>query len=67
MSKEEFTVLFRYLLQESKLTDNDVAKKVQCSRPTIDRWRRGVTAPHEIGRRSIIKYLLEEIAENRLE
>jgi transcriptional regulator with XRE-family HTH domain len=62
MTKEEFAVLFRYLLQESKLTDNDVAKKVQCSRPTIDRWRKGTTAPHEIGRKSVIKYLIDRVS-----
>lgn len=58
MTKEEFTVLFRYLSKETCLSDNDLAKILQVQRPTIQRWREGMTAPHHVGRKPIIDYLI---------
>jgi len=48
MTKEEFTLIFSALVQSCPFTtDNWLAKMYGVQRPTITRWRTGVTAPHE--------------------
>lgn len=58
MDKQEFAVLFRYLSKESGYSDNELAKQLQVQRPTIERWREGVSSPHEVGRKPIIDWLV---------
>lgn len=64
--KTKFCTCFYLSQQVLELTDNDLAKVIRVSRPTIGRWCRHETAPHPIGRGPILKYLLE-LVEKKLE
>lgn len=53
--------VFRSLLarsaQELSLLDKDIARELDASRPTVNRWRSGATSPHPLLRRHIFARL----------
>ena len=57
--------LFVRLLTESlsvlNMSDTDAADGLRVARPTIDRWKRGVSAPHPFMRSSIYRWFVEKI------
>lgn len=42
-----------------KLSDEQIANEFSCSRPTVGRWRNGVSAPHPALRPAIYAWLLK--------
>ena len=54
MKREEFTKQFKQAFDESGLSVEDVARVFHISLPTVDRWYNGRSAPHELGRESIL-------------
>jgi hypothetical protein len=55
MTREQFTDEFRYLYSSSGMPLDAVAAVMKTSRLTISRWFEGVSAPHEVGRSSVIE------------
>jgi len=46
-AKENFVEILKKALQELDFTKKDLIKKFDLSKPTVERWLRGETAPHE--------------------
>lgn len=59
--KDVFCRVFDRTQRQLRLDDNELAKILQVSRPTVGRWARGVTAPHPIGRRPVLEYLAKRV------
>lgn len=57
MTKEEFTAEFRSLYSLSGLTLDGAAGLLKTGPLTITRWFEGISAPHEVGRASVINAL----------
>lgn len=53
MTDEDFVKM----MVNAKGTERELADLLLVSRPTIDRWKRGVTAPHPLLRDAIKKIL----------
>jgi len=60
MKKEEFQGLFKELIDILKVPIQDIAQQMKVSYPTAERWYKGLSAPHELGRKSVIKLLYIE-------
>lgn len=60
-SRENFCSAFAAGQRELAFDDLKMAKILQVSRPTIQRWCKGETAPHDIGRTPIMKWMLHEV------
>lgn len=56
--RETFCRLFERGQRYLQLTDLEIAKALQISRPTVNRWVTGVAAVHPIGRKPILNWLL---------
>ena len=54
LTKDEFTEEFRALYHFSGLTLEAVAGRLKTSPLTVSRWLEGKSAPHEVGRSSVI-------------
>lgn len=63
--RSEFSRLFDYAQLVLEIDDLELARILRVSRPTIGRWTRGESAPHPIGRRSVLT-TLAKLAEVRL-
>lgn len=50
MTRDEFTRVFRAIVKASDLPVDDFARELQTSRPTIERWVSGESAPHRVAR-----------------
>ena len=65
----EDDALFQSLLTDARsmleLEDAELAKMLQVSRPTINRWVSGRTAPHPLARRAVIDALSKVIGERK--
>ncbi len=48
---------FTKLINESKLTVEEMANAFMVSKPTIERWAKGTNLPHPIVRKAIADYL----------
>lgn len=57
MSTAEFKHRFNRWLQTCGTCDREVAKLLQVSLPTVQRWAKGETAPHPIARSALIAKL----------
>jgi DNA-binding transcriptional regulator YiaG len=62
-TRVSFSDAFGLAQKVLSLSDNDLAKIYQVSRSTIARWATYRTAPHRLGRVSVLKYLLEQTEE----
>lgn len=62
-NREEFCEVFDLTQRTLGLSDLDIARTFQISRPTVGRWIRGETAPHPVGRKPILEYLLKRVQE----
>lgn len=60
-NREEFCEVFDLTKRMLGLSDLEVAKILQISLPTVVRWTRGETAPHPVGRKPILEYLLKRV------
>ena len=56
-SAEQFSGLFTESVELLDLSDDDVARQLNASRPTASRWRRGRSVPTEHLRREIASFL----------
>ena len=54
---EEFAPVFGYTLDVLELSDAKFARIFGVSRPTVTRWRNGVTAPHRRMRDTVLTFL----------
>lgn len=52
--REAFSDLFSRAQTTLELEDSDLARTLKVSRPTVGRWARAESAPHPIGRRSVL-------------
>ncbi len=57
MSRDEFHELFVQILQERNFDHDTVARVCKVSRGTVDRYLAGQSAPHPVGRESVINAL----------
>lgn len=55
LTREEFCDL----INETSLSDDQLARLCDVSRPTISRWKRGVSAPHPLVRDIVVSRLYE--------
>jgi DNA-binding transcriptional regulator YiaG len=55
----------RKVMEVLDLTPSDICCALHVSRPTVSRWARGVTAPHELAREPLRRFALRTI-EQRL-
>lgn len=57
--------VFHSLLLEGirllNLTNKEIAHRFDVSRPTIERWRTGINAPHPAMRKAVYDWLLSRI------
>jgi len=53
-----FLVLLRRAFETLRLTDTDLSREFGMSRPTVTRWRNGVTTPHPALRKPLYAWLL---------
>lgn len=60
-----FQSLFTGAQNLLELDDAELAKMFQVSRPTINRWATGRTAPHPLARRAVMDALHRAIGERR--
>jgi hypothetical protein len=51
------------VLYTLRLHEADVGNALHVSTPTVHRWRRGVTAPHELAREPIRRFAMRKIEE----
>ena len=58
MDKAEFQAFIIVAIETFDLNPRDMARTFKVSIPTIDRYKRGESAPHPIGRQSMINQLL---------
>lgn len=63
--RAEFSRLFDRAQSVLEVDDTELARTLRVSRPTIGRWARGDSAPHPIGRGSVL-LSLAEFAEAKL-
>lgn len=65
----ENDALFQSLFTDAQnlleLNDAELAKMFQVSRPTINRWVSGRTAPHPLARRAVLDALSKVIGERK--
>jgi len=57
MKREEFTKQFKKAFDESELSVEGAAGMLKISFPTVERWYNGESAPHELGRESVLNIL----------
>jgi hypothetical protein len=62
-SREYFCHAFSLSWIGLGVTDLELAKMFEISRPTVSRWARGEAAPHQIGRRPVLEHLLKLVEE----
>jgi DNA-binding XRE family transcriptional regulator len=60
-----FQSLLTYAQNMLELEDTELAKMLQVSRPTINRWVTGRTAPHPLARRAVMDALSKVIGERK--
>lgn len=60
-NKDAFCSAFSRARTTLMLSDNELAKVIQISRPTVRRWASGATAPHPIGRKAVLDYLVKRV------
>ena len=58
MTKEEFRTHLSYWAGRAKLSEDDIASGCKVSVPTVRRWLSGKSAPHPLGRDSVISKLI---------
>jgi hypothetical protein len=63
--RSEFSRLFDRAQLILEIDDLELARILRVSRPTIGRWTRGDSAPHPIGRKSVL-VTLAKLAEVKL-
>lgn len=59
-ARELFTHTFNFGVEQLDLSVNDAARIMTTSRPGIERWRDGKSAPHPVGRASVFNAFLKE-------
>lgn len=64
--RENFCVAFRTAQDALNLSDLDLAKMFEISRPTVGRWARGEACVHPVGRKPILEHLLKLVSERML-
>jgi len=63
--KEKYTELSELLqkfLAKHPGTEDELCRDLKISRPTLVRWTEGKSAPHPIGRPSVIQYLNKKLS-----
>lgn len=60
LSSERFSSLFALAQRVLELDDEDLALLLRVSRPTINRWANGQSAPHPLGRPAALAVLVKE-------
>lgn len=55
----DFGALVKAAQQLLELDDGEMARMLKVSRPTIGRWIRGFSTPHQLGRRAIFDALTQ--------
>lgn len=65
--RAHFCAEFSRMVDALELSDLEVSKIFEISRPTVGRWKRGEAAPHWIGQPLILQALekrMEEVGRN---
>lgn len=60
-NNEQFKFLLNRSFELLNLTDGDFTARFACSRPTIERWKSGINAPHPEMRKPIYDFLEKKI------
>lgn len=61
-----FCAAFSASQQALNLSDLDLAKMFEISRPTVGRWARDEACVHPVGRKPILEHLLKLVSERML-
>ncbi len=56
-SRDQFCHAFAEARRVLELEDRELAETFQMSRPTVGRWARGESAPHQVGRKPMLDAL----------
>ena len=62
--REDFCYAFSCYQEYSGATDLELAEKFQLGLSTVKRWTSAEAAPHPVGRKPILEYLLKCVKEN---
>jgi hypothetical protein len=65
VGRPEFAQLFAESIRTLEAPDDEVAVRLQVSRPTVGRWARGETVPHGIARNAVLRELSRWSAEKQ--
>ena len=55
MFATNYAEYIKEMQKDLQLSDLDMSRLLNVSVPTIDRWKRGVSSPHELAEESIVK------------
>lgn len=57
MDRESFRVRLVFIMTERGFTLEDTARRCRCAIPTVQSWLVGESAPHAVGRQSVLDAL----------
>lgn len=60
--REAFSRVLRKGMDLLELLDSDLSERFDASRPSVNRWRNGKTAPHPAVRQLVLRYLRDRTA-----
>ena len=64
LSKDDvFAHVVRCAVDDLGFTPGEVGNALWVSRPTVERWMRGATAPHHLMREPVRRFMLRKIGE----
>jgi len=59
VDNEDFSSVMRYALQYFSLPENDLCMELSASKPTLNRWMEGKSAPYQTGRQSVLQVIAD--------
>jgi hypothetical protein len=66
LTRRVFALEFKRCCELLNLSDVEIAKTLQISRPTVGRWRRGEATPHDVGKVPVLKFMWNKLDEKGL-
>ena len=57
VDNEDFSSVMKYALQYFSLPENDLCRELSASKPSLNRWMEGKSAPYRTGRRSVLQVI----------
>ena len=62
IDREDFSSVMIYALKYFHLPKDDLCRELCASKPTLDRWMEGKSAPYPTGRQSVLQVIADYIS-----